>query len=399
MDQASSEKLATEVTLAYQEALGDILESLGRAPFDLDAVLLTIITHAARLCHAERGFVRLLEEDGRYHHVVEIGAPQALIDFNRANPITPTRATLTGRTVIDRKPVHIPDVDLDPEYDYPEARRLGGFRAMLGVPMLREGIVVGVVDLWRDQPTPFTDEEIRLVRLFADQAVIALTTTRLVQTIERQRGELARFLSPQVAAVISSDESERLLAGHRREITVVFCDLRGFTAFSEAAEPEEVLDVLRGYHAVLGRRIEEAGGTLERFTGDGVMVFFNDPVEQPDHALRAARMALALQEDVAGLAAGWRQLGHRLGFGVGIGTGYATLGRIGFEGRFDYAAIGSVVNLSARLCAEAGDGVILLSPRAHARLGDRVTVREAGEMSIKGFSQPVHVVELTGVAG
>lgn len=389
---------ATEGALAYQAALGDILESLGRAPFDLDAVLLTIITHAARLCHAERGFVRLLEEDGKYHHVVEIGAPQALIEFNRANPITPTRATLTGRTVIERKPVHIPDVDLDEEYDYPEARRLGGFRAMLGVPMLREGVVVGVVDLWRDQPIAFTDEEIRLVTLFADQAVIALTTTRLVQTIERQRGELARFLSPQVAAVISSDESERLLAGHRREITVVFCDLRGFTAFSEAAEPEEVLAVLRGYHAVLGQRIEEAGGTLERFTGDGVMVFFNDPVEQPDHTLRAARMALALREDVAGLAAGWRQLGHRLGFGVGIGTGYATLGRIGFEGRFDYAAIGSVVNLSARLCAEAGDGVILLSPRARARLGDRVTVRDAGEKEIKGFSQPVHVLELTGIA-
>lgn len=396
MEEASSGKRDTEGTLAYQAALGDILESLGRAPFDLDAVLLTIITHAARLCHAERGFVRLLEEDGKYHHVVEIGAPQALIDFNRANPITPTRATLTGRTVIDRKPVHIPDVDLDAEYDYPEARRLGGFRAMLGVPMLREGIVVGVVDLWRDQPIPFTDEEIRLVKLFADQAVIALTTTRLVQTIERQRSELARFLSPQVAAVISSDESERMLAGHRREITVAFCDLRGFTAFSEAAEPEEVLDVLRAYHAVLGRRIEQAGGTLERFTGDGVMVFFNDPVEQPDHALRAARMALALREDVAGLASGWRQLGHRLGFGVGIGTGYATLGRIGFEGRFDYAAIGSVVNLSARLCAEAGDSVILLSPRAHARLGDSVTVRDVGEMEIKGFSQPVHVVELTG---
>jgi class 3 adenylate cyclase len=378
--------------------MGDILRTLGRAPFDLDATLQTIISHAARLCHAERGFIYLLEDDGQYHHAADIGAPEAVVAFNREHPIAPTRATLTGRTAIERRPVHIPDADADPEYDYPEARRLGGFRALLGVPMLREEAVVGVVDIWRDEPIPFTDDEIELVTLFADQAVIALSTTQLVRTIEQQRLELARFLSPEVAALISSSDGERLLAGHRREITVVFCDLRGFTAFGEAAEPEEVLDVLRAYHQALGRRITEAGGTLERFTGDGVMVFFNDPVEQADHVDRAVRMALALRDDVAELAEGWRRLGHRLGFGVGIGTGYATMGRIGFEGRADYAAVGSVVNLTARLCAEAGDGVILLSPRAHARLIDRIRVRDAGEMTMKGFSQPIQVVEVIGRA-
>ncbi|MGZ6342694.1 MAG: adenylate/guanylate cyclase domain-containing protein [Candidatus Limnocylindrales bacterium] len=384
---------------AYQAALGDILETLGRAPFDLDAVLRTILTHTTRLCHAERGFVYLLGDDGRYYHSADIGAPEAVVAYNLAHPISPTRATLTGRTVIERRPVHIPDVEADTEYDYPDAKRLGGFRAMLGVPMLREGTVVGVLSAWRDDPVPFSDRDIELVRLFADQAVIAVTTTRLVNTIERQRTELARFLSPQVAALVSTDEGERMLAGHRREITVVFCDLRGFTAFSEAAEPEEVLDVLRAYHAVLGRRIVEAGGTLERFTGDGVMVFFNDPVAQEDHPLRAVQMALALRADVAELAQGWRRLGHQLGLGIGIGTGYATLGRIGFEGRFDYAAIGSVVNLTARLCAEAGDGVILLSPRAHARLVDSVTVTDVGERTIRGFAQPVRVVEVIGLVG
>ncbi|MGZ6271585.1 MAG: adenylate/guanylate cyclase domain-containing protein, partial [Candidatus Limnocylindrales bacterium] len=327
------------------------------------------------------------------------GAPEAVVAYNLAHPISPTRATLTGRTVIERRPVHIPDVEADTEYDYPDAKRLGGFRAMLGVPMLREGTVVGVLSAWRDDPVPFSDRDIELVRLFAVQAVIAVTTTRLVNTIERQRTELARFLSPQVAALVSTDEGERMLAGHRREITVVFCDLRGFTAFSEAAEPEEVLDVLRAYHAVLGRRIVEAGGTLERFTGDGVMVFFNDPVAQEDHPLRAVQMALALRADVAELAQGWRRLGHQLGLGIGIGTGYATLGRIGFEGRFDYAAIGSVVNLTARLCAEAGDGVILLSPRAHARLVDSVTVTDVGERTIRGVAQPVRVVEVIGLVG
>jgi len=155
--------------------------------------------------------------------------------------------------------------------------------------------------------------------------------------------------------------------------------------------------VLRDYHRALGSRITEAGGTLERFTGDGVMVFFNDPIEQPEHAERAMRMALALRDDVATLTEGWRRVGHRLGFGIGIATGFATLGRIGFEGRFDYAAVGSVVNLGARLCAQAEDGQILLSPRARARAEGRATVRDAGEMTIKGFSQPIHVSELTGL--
>jgi class 3 adenylate cyclase len=268
---------------------------------------------------------------------------------------------------------------------------------MLGVPMLREAEVVGVVALWRDEPVPFTDDEIEVTEHFADEAVIALTTTQLVGTIERQRGELARFLSPQVAALISSPEGEQLLAGHRREITVVFTDLRGFTGFSESAEPEDVMHVLREYHAALGQRITEAGGTLERFTGDGVMVFFNDPVEQPDHAERAVRMALSLRTDVAALADGWRQLGHRLGFGVGIATGYATMGRIGFEGRADYAAVGSVVNLSARLCAQAEDGQILLGPRTQAQLDGRIEYRDGGEVTMKGFSQPVRVAELIGL--
>ncbi len=389
---------SAEGSAAYQEALGDVLRSLGGAPFDLEAVLATILSHATRLCHAERGFIYLRAEDGRYRHAAAIGSSEAIIEFNLAHPILPARGTLVGRTAVERRAVHIPDVELDPEYDYPEAKELGGFRAMVGVPMMREEEVVGVVTVWRDRPTPFRDDQIQVLQQFADQAVIAVTTTQLVGTIERQRKELARFLSPQVAALVSSPEGERLLAGHRREITVVFCDLRGFTAFSEAAEPEDVMQVLREYHGVLGRGITEVGGTLERFTGDGVMVFFNDPVEQPEHAERAVRMALALRTDVAALAEGWRLMGHALGFGVGIATGYATMGRIGFEGRVDYAAVGSVVNLAARLCAEAGDGAILISPRTRARMGEHVKVADAGEMSMKGFSHPVRVAEVIALA-
>ncbi|MDP9271848.1 MAG: GAF domain-containing protein [Chloroflexota bacterium] len=389
---------ASERSPAFQAALGDVLRTLGQAPFDLDAVLATILSHTTRLCHAMRGFVYLRGEDGKYRHAAAIGASDAIIQLNLSNPLVPSRGTLVGRTALEQQVVHVPDVELDPEYTYHEAKRLGAFRAMLGVPMLREGNVIGVLTAWRDEPIPFTDDEIELVRQFADQAVIAVATTQLVATIHRQRAELARFLSPQVGELISSPDGERLLAGHRREITVVFCDLRGFTSFSESAEPEDVMQVLREYHAALGRRITESAGTLERFTGDGVMVFFNDPVEQEDHVARAVRMALDLRGDVATLAEGWRSLGHRLGFGVGIATGYATMGRIGFEGRSDYAAVGSVVNLAARLCGEAANGAILLSPRARARVGSHAEVRDAGEMMMKGFSQPIQVVEVIGLA-
>ncbi len=375
---------------AYQGAIADILRTLGTAPFDLDTTLDAIVAHAADLSGSQRGFIYLLDDD-RYRHVADVGAPPEVVAFNLAHPITPTRATVTGRTAIERRPVHIPDVLEDPEYDYPEAQRLGAFRSMLGVPMLRDGVVVGVISVWRTELDPYREAQIALVESFADQAVIAVETARLVRTVERQRMELARFLSPQVAALVSSEDGERLLAGHRREITVVFCDLRGFTAFSETAEPEEVLGVLRAYHAAMGARITEAEGTLERFTGDGLMVFFNDPVEQRDHAERAVRMAIAMRSDVAGLARDWRRLGHRLGFGVGIATGYATLGRIGFEGRVDYAAVGSVVNLASRLSSEASDGSILMNPRAWAAVEDLVTGTSIGEIAMKGFSQPIDV--------
>jgi class 3 adenylate cyclase len=211
----------------------------------------------------------------------------------------------------------------------------------------------------------------------------------LTATIERQRSELARFLSPQVAELISSSEGEALLAGHRREITVAFCDLRGFTSFAEQADPEELLGVLAEYHAMLGGTVAEHGGTLEHFAGDGLMVFFNDPVPQPDHVERAVRMAVAMRSRFAPLAEAWAKRGYELGFGVGIATGYATLGRIGYEGRFDYAAIGNVTILASRLSSQAGPNQILLSPRAHAVVEDRVEVESVGELTLKGISRPV----------
>lgn len=222
----------------------------------------------------------------------------------------------------------------------------------------------------------------------------------LNETIERQKQELTRFLSPQVAALISSPEGEHLLAGHRRQITVAFADLRGFTAFAQQAEPEELLGLLSEYHEMMGETIVEHGGTLEHFAGDGMMVFFNDPVLQPDHTERAVRMAVTMRERFEDLARGWRKRGFELQLGIGIAAGYATLGRIGFEGRYDYGAIGNVVILASRLSSEARGGQILLAQRAQAAVEDLVETEPVGELTLKGFARPepaANVVALRGV--
>jgi adenylate cyclase len=211
----------------------------------------------------------------------------------------------------------------------------------------------------------------------------------LTTTIARQKAELTRFLSPQIADLVSSSDGEALLAGHRRLVTVAFCDLRGFTSFAEQAEPEELFGVLGEYHRMMGEAIVEHGGTLEHFAGDGVMIFFNDPVPQEDHVARAVRMAVAMRDRFEPLAAGWRKRGYELGFGVGIAVGYATLGRIGFEGRHDYGAIGNVTILASRLSSQAGPNQILLSQRAVAMVEDLIDAESVGELQIKGLSRPV----------
>jgi class 3 adenylate cyclase len=202
-------------------------------------------------------------------------------------------------------------------------------------------------------------------------------------------GRLKRFFSPQLAELIVSGGAEDPLKSHRREVTVVFLDLRGFTAFAETAEPEEVMGVLREYHAEMGRLILEHEGTLERFTGDGMMIFFNDPVPVPNPAERAIHMALAMRDRVAELIVKWRKRGFDLDFGVGIAQGYATIGAIGFEGRWDYGAIGTVTNLAARLCGEARPGQVLIAQRVLGTVEDLVEAEPVGELTLKGFHRPV----------
>jgi class 3 adenylate cyclase/CheY-like chemotaxis protein len=217
-----------------------------------------------------------------------------------------------------------------------------------------------------------------------------------VEELERV-GRLRRFLSPQLAELVSTGDEE-ILGSHRREVTVVFCDLRGFTPFAETADPEEVMAVLRDYHAVLGELIFRYEGTLERFTGDGIMVFFNDPVPCPDPAERAVRMAVAMRRRVGELSGAWGRRGYALELGVGIAQGYATLGRIGFEGRFDYAAIGPVTNVAARLCAEAAGGQILVTQRVRAATADLARTEQLPDLELKGFARPVPAFSVVGLA-
>lgn len=256
-----------------------------------------------------------------------------------------------------------------------------------------------------------------------DQAELLARVRSLVRikryhdTIERQSSELAawnrelerrvreqvaelehmsrlrRFLSPQVAELVRSGD-EAALGSHRREIVVLFCDLRGFTSFAESSEPEEVMQVLQDYHAVLGELVDRHLGTLERFTGDGLMVFFNDPVPTDDSVSRAMQTALDMREQVRALEVGWSQHGHDLGFSVGLAQGFATLGQIGYAGRSDYAAIGNVTNLAARLCAEAKPWQVLTTERVVALLGTTVDSAPVGALELKGFSRPVRAFEV-----
>jgi len=217
-----------------------------------------------------------------------------------------------------------------------------------------------------------------------------------VALVERL-GRLKRFFSPQLAELIVAGGADDPLKTHRRDVTVCFLDLRGFTAFAESAEPEEVMGVLREYHAGMGKLILEHEGTLERFTGDGMMIFFNDPAPVPNPGERAVRMALAMRERVAELIGKWRKLGYELDLGIGIAQGYATIGAIGYEGRWDYGAIGSVTNLAARLCGEAKPGQILISKRVLATMEELLQVESAGELSLKGFNRPIPAYNVLGL--
>jgi class 3 adenylate cyclase/putative methionine-R-sulfoxide reductase with GAF domain len=374
-----------------QRAISSVLRAVARSA-GLQPVLDEIVEACRRLCDADTGALWLLE-NGLLQSAAHQGAPAAAA-YDSRHPHSVDRTTAAGRTALLREPVLIPDVELDSEYAYSGPR---AYRAMLGVPVMVEDELLGVVVVVSSVPQAFDEAHISLLQTFADQAAIALANARLIEAVERQRTELARFLSPQVAELISSKDGEQLLAGHRAYITCIFFDLRGFTAFAETAAPEELLDVLREYHAALGELIPAHEGTLEHFAGDGMMVFFNDPLPVVDHELRAVRLALAAQERLAELGEAWRKRGVELALGAGIEAGYATVGRIGFEGRYDYGVVGPVTNLASRLSTRATAGQILIGQRLFAAVEERIETAPAGKLELKGFARPVAAYEVLGL--
>src|SRR5690349_12721284 len=373
-----------------QAATNEVLAIMSRSVFDRDVVLKAIVEAAVRLCRADYGVAYLLT-GGTFQVSASAGGNSGLDAFEREHPIQPGRDTLVGRVALLGAPLQVEDVLGDAEYAPTEGTRVGGYRTLLGVPIEHDGIVDGVLALTRNEVQPFGSADRALAVGFAEQAAIGVANAGLLETIERQRSQLARFLSPQVANLVSSPEGEALLAGHRREITALFCDLRNFTTFSETAEPEEVLGFLRRYHATVGALVVEHEGTLEHFAGDGIMVFFNDPAPQDDHAARAARLAVAIRDRFVEISEDWRRRGHVLQVGIGLATGYATMGRIGFEGRYDYGGVGNAIILASRLSSEAAPGEILVAQRTFAAIDGQLPAVPAGERKLKGFSRPMPV--------
>jgi class 3 adenylate cyclase len=397
----------TREALEQQTATAEVLQVINSSPGDLAPVFDALLDRAMRLCGLDHGTLQTY--DGQLFRAVAVrGLSEPLAERLRQGfrpgPHHPMWPVLDGAPF-----VHIPDLT---SVRGPVRRRIRQPHDAL-YPLRKDDALLGQIVAVRQEVRPFTDEQIALLQNFATQAVIAMENARLLGEL-RQRteevaelnrglearvaeqveelgrvGRLKRFLAPQLAELIVSHGDEKILESHRREIVVVFCDLRGYTAFTETAEPEEVLDFLREYHGALGPLVSQYEGTLDQFSGDGIMVFFNDPVPIPDPAERAVKMAMAMREAACTLIASWRRRGRLLGFGAGIAQGYATLGQIGFAERSGYTAIGTVCNLAARLCAEAQDGQILIGQRMAVAVDETITLEEVGALTLKGLTQPV----------
>jgi GAF domain-containing protein len=401
-------------SLDRQTATADILRVIASTPEDSKHALDTIAETASHMFGVANVNFRRIEGD--VLRIVSSAGP-TIERLRKALPDIPLEATDPAvHCFLDNRQIPVEDrqaVLISEHGAIAAALRELPVRSQVFTPLSLRGKAIGVMIVTRGEVQPFQQSDLDLMKGFADQAVIAIENARLlnelrerteevlklnqqleqrvtdqVGEIERM-GRLRRFLPPQVADLIVASGTEKQLESHRREITALFCDLRGFTGFSESADPEDVMALLRDYHAAIGEIIVKYSGTLERFAGDGVMVIFNDPVPVENPALQAVLMALDMRTEIGGMIEKWRDLGHDLGFGIGIAHGFATLGTIGFEGRFDYAAIGTVSNVASRLCDEAKPGQILIAPRVRQAVDKAVTVEAVGEFTLKGIRRPM----------
>jgi class 3 adenylate cyclase/HAMP domain-containing protein len=418
-----------------------VLEEVGRAvasSLDLDAVLPTVAARALEITHADAVLIYGYDAARRQFALVEASGIDKSAEG--AHLVVDEGANLLSEAAAKGEPVALADLSAASDHPLRDMATAAGFHAVLVVPLVDQQGVLGALVMLRRLAGEFTPNLIGLMRTFGHQAALAMRNARLFSEVDHKGRELAsthatvqqqaaklqeqtdelrnwnrsleervdkqlaeierirrleRFLPPQVAQLIaSSDGHDSLLQSHRREVTVVFCDLRGFTAFTEATEPEEAMNVLREYHAALGELIFKYEGTLDRYAGDGVMILFNAPIQFEDHTKRAVKMAVEMREAVGQLTQKWRNRGHSLGFGIGIALGYATLGQVGFEHRLEYAAIGSVTNLASRLCAEAKAGQIVVSRRVYGMVEQWVDAAPMDDLQLKGFNHPVLAMEI-----
>ena len=410
------------VSLDQQTATSEILASISGSLTDPKPVFDAIVHSLLRLFGARFATVQLLH-DG----TIELRAADGEVETDKImqhypRPLDGT--TVGAQAMLSKQVVQYAPVVGNPVVPAAaqQIARDYQYNSIIAAPMIRQDKVVGAIVCGNPEPRVFDEKEVALIKSFANQAVIAIENTRLLKELRKRTEEveklnqhleqrvadqvgeiermsrLRRFLPPQVADLIVASGSEKQLESHRREITALFCDLRGFTGFSESADPEDVMALLREYHAAIGGSIIKYSGTLERYAGDGVMVIFNDPVPVENPALQAVLMALEMRDAIAALTDTWRRWGHDIGFGIGIAHGFATLGTIGFEGRFDYAAIGTVSNVASRLCDEAKPGQILISPRVLTKVENAVKVEPVGEFELKGIRRPLAAYNVVGAA-
>lgn len=418
-----------------------VLEEVGRAvasSLDLNAVLPTIAARALEISHADAVVIYDYDAERRRFNLVEADGIDKSADGDHVT--IDEGENILSDAARSGEPIAMADLDQATEQPLRDVAVKAGFHAVLVVPLVDQQGTLGSLVVLRRASGAFEGSLTGLMRTFANQAVLAMRNARLFtevdhkshaletanetvraqadklreqteqlknwnksleERVETQLGEierirkLERFLAPQVAQLIaSSDSSEGLLTSQRREVTVVFCDLRGFTAFTEATEPEEAMNVLREYHAALGKLIFKYEGTLDKYAGDGVMILFNAPIQFEDHTERAVKMAVEMRDTIGPLTERWRNRGHSLGFGIGIALGYATLGQVGFEQRLEYAAIGSVTNLASRLCGEALANQIVVSRRVYGMVEPFVEARALDDLHLKGFNHPVLAMEI-----